>query len=175
MWSLGNKKSADYIFATKTKTFTSISMSFFQAYVSSFINQINSIDPSRSSHQKKDVMLRFLKLSVLTILILIVFFLIYRVRILYHQHLKYQRLQRDEAEVTFYFWYSFIQIQTLIFHFLFYFNLMTYWFILFILQLDTVFQHFEVLKEKLEWTKREYKQINAAFDVKHGDASEIKH
>ena len=88
-------------------------MSFFQAYVSSFINQINSIDPSRSAHQKKDVMLRFLKLSVFTILILIVFFLIYRVRILYHQHLKYQRLQRDEAEVTFYFWYSFIQIQTL--------------------------------------------------------------
>ena len=174
MWSLGNKKSADYFFATKTKTFTSISMSFFQAFVSSFINQINSIDPSRSSHQKKDVMLRFLKLSVFTILILIVFFLIYRVRILYHQHLKYQRLQRDEAEVTFYFWYSFIQIQTLSILVL-HINLMTYWFMLLILQLDTVFQHFEVLKEKLEWTKREYKQINAAFDVKQGDASEIKH
>ena len=43
------------------------------------------------------------------------------------------------------------------------------------LQLDTVFRHFEVLKEKLEWTKREYKQINAAFDVKEGDSSEIKH
>ena len=50
-----------------------------------------------------------------------------------------------------------------------------YLFMLLTLQLDTVFQHFEVLKEKLEWTKREYKQINAAFDVKEGDSSEIKH
>ena len=50
-----------------------------------------------------------------------------------------------------------------------------YLFMLLTLQLDTVFRHFEVLKEKLEWTKREYKQINAAFDVKEGDSSEIKH
>ena len=60
----------------------------------------NNIDGSRSSgHHKKDVILRIFKLSIFTILILIVVFLVYRVRILYYQHLKYQRLQRDESEV----------------------------------------------------------------------------
>ena len=37
---------------------------------------------------------------LLNTVIVIVFFLIYRVRDLYQQHLKYQRLQRDEAEVS---------------------------------------------------------------------------
>ena len=75
-------------------------MSSFSSYVGSYINQAVKLEASKSPHHKKDVFLRFLRLSVFTILIIIVFFLIYRVRDLYHQHLKYQRLQRDEAEVS---------------------------------------------------------------------------
>ena len=75
-------------------------MSSFSSYVGSYINQAVNLDVSKSPHHRKDVILRFMKLSVFTILIIIVFFLIYRVRDLYHQHLKYQRLQRDEAEVS---------------------------------------------------------------------------
>ena len=75
-------------------------MSSFSSYVGSYINQSVKLEASKSPHHKKDVFLRFLRLSVFTVLIIIVFFLIYRVRDLYHQHLKYQRLQRDEAEVS---------------------------------------------------------------------------
>ena len=75
-------------------------MSSFISLVGSYINQTVSLDVSKSPHHKKDVILRFLRLSVFVILIVIVFFLIYRVRDLYQQHLKYQRLQRDEAEVS---------------------------------------------------------------------------
>ena len=40
-------------------------------------------------------------------------------------------------------------------------------------QIDSVYQHFEVLKEKLEWTKNEYKKINDAFDIVTDDDSKM--
>ena len=73
-------------------------MSGFEYYWTSLMNQASSINIPRSPHHKKDLILRFFKLSAFTILTVIVLFLIYRVRILYQQHLKYQRLQRDESE-----------------------------------------------------------------------------
>ena len=38
-------------------------------------------------------------------------------------------------------------------------------------QIDSVYQHFEVLKEKLEWTKNEFKKINAAFHTMNDENS----
>ena len=86
------------------QNFETTRMSSFSSLVGSYINQTVNLDVSKSPHHKKDVILRFLRLSVFVILIVIVFFLIYRVRDLYQQHLKYQRLQRDEAEVSWQLW-----------------------------------------------------------------------
>ena len=75
-------------------------MSVSESYFNSLMNYVGSTTTTRSPHHKKDVILRFVRLSAFTILAVIVLFLIYRVRILYHQYLKYQRLERDETEVS---------------------------------------------------------------------------
>ena len=86
---------------TTKQNFDHTRMSSLSSFLGTYINKATvNLDASKSPHHKKDVILRFLRLSVFTILIVIVLFLIYRVRDLYHQHLKYQRLQRDEAEVS---------------------------------------------------------------------------
>lgn len=48
---------------------------------------------------RKDFARALLKLVAVTVLALTVVYLIYRVRVLYLHHLKYQRLQRDAIQV----------------------------------------------------------------------------
>ena len=77
-----------------------IGMNQSNSILPSFAKHVSNMTGYKSLHHKKDVLLRIVKLSGFAILVVIVLFLIYHVRILYHQHLRYQRLQRDETEVS---------------------------------------------------------------------------